>query len=187
MKLKLQSVQPLYANHVKQSLGHTDKFLSAETQISIFSMSTQQVKEWDLIMEDLRIWRWQTGEARRARKVKRARELHQNTWKKSFSLVSEFLQTSYAQPALFTVVICPAEKSRVGWDVNWSWAILLPSEKFLWLSSSIKGFIGVKQWSGGSSWQDFAKISICFSVPKCRKASLDVSVVCHSRPWENAQ
>ena len=43
-----------------------------------------------------------------------------------------------------TVVIHPRENSRVRWHVNWSRAISLASEKFLWLSSSIKGFIGVK-------------------------------------------
>lgn len=59
-----------------------------------------------------------------------------------------------------TVVIWPRQNSRMGWDLNCSWAILLASEKFLWLSSSIKGFIRMTLWRGGSSWQDYTKISI---------------------------
>lgn len=59
-----------------------------------------------------------------------------------------------------TVVICPRQNSRIGWDLNWSCPILLASERFLWLSSSIKGFTGMKLWRGGSIWQDYTKISI---------------------------
>lgn len=65
-----------------------------------------------------------------------------------------------------TVVICPRQNSRMGWDHKWSWAILLAFEKFLWLSSSVKGFTGMKLWRGGSSWQDYTKISIYPAVPE---------------------
>lgn len=71
-KLKLQSIWPLF-------LATAGKCLSTETQISIFSVSIQQVKKRDLIMGDVCISRWQTGKTKWKRRVKRARELYQNT------------------------------------------------------------------------------------------------------------
>lgn len=135
-------------------LATADKFLSAETQASIFSMSIQQVKEWDLIMGDLCISRWQTGEAKRARKMKKARELHQNTWKKkSCFLVGEFLQTSYCTGSSVAQWSSAPERTA-------EWAEMLTGvELFYWPLRSFFGSAAKLKYSLGWSTEEGAAAS----------------------------
>lgn len=100
---------------------------------------------------------WRGKKSKKSEKWKRIAAKYM---KKHRSLVSgEFLQTSCCTCSS-AAQWSSAPDRTAEWDLNCSWAILLASEKFLWFSSSIKGFIRMTLWRGGSSWQDYTKISI---------------------------